>query len=269
MHETMENGQCTSTKVVKVTLKARTKILAAANPLKGKFDPGESIKDQYNIPPSLLTRFDNIWNIIDEVSDIGDDLIGNQILAQYDDNNSATDGYFDYDQLRKLVTCTKRLTPTINKEAKTKCLQFYKQIRAKSKDNNQVHIVPRHLHGLIRLTFAHAKLHFKKIADIKDAEASCNILRKSLESLRVNVSDSSVDPFWDDKKTNKLESIWKVFDEIKDDENSVDVGELSSGMAKTEFFTDYSAQSFIETRLIDGTNQQLQHLASGRYRRIK
>ena len=133
MHEAMENGQCTNTKVVNVTLQARTKILAAANLLKGKFDPLESIRDQYDIPPSLLTRFDTIWNIIDEVSDISDDLIGNQILAQYDENNSSTKGYFDYTQLRKLVAYTKKLKPTLNTKAKTKCLEFYKQIRRNTK----------------------------------------------------------------------------------------------------------------------------------------
>jgi len=268
MHEAMENGQCTNTKVVKITLQARTKILAAANPLKGKFDPTESIRDQYDIPPALLTRFDNIWNIIDKITDTGDDLIGHQIFAQYDENNNLTEGYFDYDQLRKLIAYTKKLKPKLNKEAETRLLQFYKQIRAKSKDTNQVHIVPRHLHGLIRLSFAHAKFHFKKVADIKDAEAACNILRKSLDSLNVDVTSVKTDTFWDSKKINKNEAIWNIFKKIKDDDGSVDLNEFMLELATTPYFTDYTAQHFIESKMIDGTNQQLRKLAGGRYVKI-
>lgn len=269
MHETMENGQCTSTKVVRVTLQARTKILAAANPLKGKFNPNESIRDQYDIPPSLLTRFDNIWNIVDVVSNTGDDLIGNQILAQYDETNSATEGYFNYDQLKKLVACTKKLKPKLSKEASTHLLQFYKQIREKSKDHSQVHIVPRHLHGLIRLAFAHAKFNFKEIADLQDAEIACSILKKSLDSLNIDVTNVKTDTFWESKKNNKLDAIWEAFDAVKDEDDTIELTEFMRELANSPFFTEYSAQSFTENKLIDGANQQLQKLAGGRYQRIK
>ncbi len=268
IHEAMENGQCTNTKVVNVTLQARTKILAAANPLKGKFDPNESIRDQYDIPPSLLTRFDNIWNIIDEVSNSGDDLIGQQILAQYDDDNNSTEGHFDYEQLRKLVAYTKKIKPTLSKESQTHCLQFYKQIRVNSQGHSHVHIVPRHLHGLIRLTFAHAKLNFKQVTDTKDAEIACDILKKSLASLNVNTSNLETDTFWDSKKINKTDAVWEAFDEVKDANNSVELNDLMQALAETKHFTDSTAQHFIENQLIDGRNQQLRKLVNGRYVKI-
>ena len=132
-----------------------------------------------------------------------------------------------------------------------------------------MHIVPRHLHGLIRLTFAHAKLHFKEIADVKDAQAACTIMQKSLESLNVNTSNPKNDTFWDSKQISKMETVWKTFDKVKDEDNAIEITEFTTELAKTPFFTDYYAQTFTENNLIDGENQQFQKLANGRYRRIK
>ncbi len=40
------------------TLNARTSILAAANPMYGKYDPFKNITENVNLPIPLLTRFD-------------------------------------------------------------------------------------------------------------------------------------------------------------------------------------------------------------------
>lgn len=46
-------------------LNSRTSILAAANPIDSKYDPKKSVIENINLPPSLLSRFDLIYILLD------------------------------------------------------------------------------------------------------------------------------------------------------------------------------------------------------------
>src|SRR6202030_2784596 len=50
------------------TLNARTSILAAANPIFGKYDPYKNLTDNITLPIPLLTRFDLIFVVKDTPS---------------------------------------------------------------------------------------------------------------------------------------------------------------------------------------------------------
>jgi DNA replication licensing factor MCM4 len=47
-------------------LNARTAILAAANPVNSKYDPKMSVVDNIRLPPTLLSRFDLIYLVLDK-----------------------------------------------------------------------------------------------------------------------------------------------------------------------------------------------------------
>ena len=46
-------------------LPARASILAAANPVNSKYDPKLSVVDNIRLPPTLLSRFDLIYLVLD------------------------------------------------------------------------------------------------------------------------------------------------------------------------------------------------------------
>lgn len=64
-------------------LNSRTAILAAANPLHSKYDPTKSIIENINLSPSLLSRFDLIFIILDIPNEKSDKLLASHILDFY------------------------------------------------------------------------------------------------------------------------------------------------------------------------------------------
>lgn len=71
------------------TLNARTAILAAANPVNSKYDPKLSVVENIKLPPTLLSRFDLIYLILDKQSDAHDRRLANHIVSLYSQNTSA------------------------------------------------------------------------------------------------------------------------------------------------------------------------------------
>jgi DNA replication licensing factor MCM4 len=65
------------------TLNARTAILAAANPIKSKYDPKLSVVDNIKLPPTLLSRFDLIYLVLDKQSEASDRRLANHIVSLY------------------------------------------------------------------------------------------------------------------------------------------------------------------------------------------
>ena len=75
-------------------LNARSAILASANPINSKYDPKLSVVKNINIPPTLLSRFDLIYLMLDKHSDAYDRRLANHIVSLYgrfeDDTNTTT-----------------------------------------------------------------------------------------------------------------------------------------------------------------------------------
>lgn len=84
LHEAMEQQTVSVAKAgIICTLNARTAILAAANPVHSKYDPKLSVVDNIKLPPTLLSRFDLIYLILDRQSDAHDRRLANHIVSLY------------------------------------------------------------------------------------------------------------------------------------------------------------------------------------------
>lgn len=84
LHEAMEQQTISVAKAGIVSqLNARTAVLAAANPLKSKYDSKKSVVDNINLPPTLLSRFDLIYLMLDEQHSEKDRRLAYHILSLY------------------------------------------------------------------------------------------------------------------------------------------------------------------------------------------
>ena len=64
-------------------LNARTAILAAANPIHSKYDSKLSVVHNIRLPPSLLSRFDLIYLMLDKHNEAYDRRLANHIVSLY------------------------------------------------------------------------------------------------------------------------------------------------------------------------------------------
>lgn len=84
LHEAMEQQTVSVAKAgIICTLNARTAILAAANPVQSKYNPKLSIIENIKLPPTLLSRFDLIYLVLDKQSEAQDRRLANHIVSLY------------------------------------------------------------------------------------------------------------------------------------------------------------------------------------------
>ena len=88
LHEAMEQQTVSVAKAgIICTLNARTAILAAANPVESKYNPRMSVVDNIQLPPTLLSRFDMIYLVLDKESEAMDRRLANHIVSLYSTPN--------------------------------------------------------------------------------------------------------------------------------------------------------------------------------------
>ena len=76
IHEAMEQQTISLAKAgIQATLNARASILAAANPIYGRYDRTKSLRYNVDISPPIMSRFDIFFVIFDEKNDDDDFLI--------------------------------------------------------------------------------------------------------------------------------------------------------------------------------------------------
>lgn len=176
LHEAMETQSISVAKAgIVAKFRTKTSILAAANPKYGRFDQSKNLADQFEIPPTLLSRFDLIFAIVDVLDEEKDAKLATHILATHmgiDTSNDSVSETMETDLLRKYIAYARRkISPKLTSEASDKIKEYYVDLRRKGKEAGSVAITPRYLEGLVRLAEANAKVRLSETVEGTDADA--------------------------------------------------------------------------------------------------
>ncbi len=84
LHEVMEQQTVSIAKAgIITTLNARTSILASANPIGSKYNPNLPVPQNIDLPPTLLSRFDLVYLILDRIDETSDRRLARHMLSMY------------------------------------------------------------------------------------------------------------------------------------------------------------------------------------------
>jgi DNA replication licensing factor MCM6 len=83
IHEAMEQQTISIAKAgIHATLNARTSILAAANPIGGRYDRTKSLRANLTITPAIMSRFDLMFVVLDKNDPVLDEIVATRTLSR-------------------------------------------------------------------------------------------------------------------------------------------------------------------------------------------
>ena len=270
LHEVMEQQTASISKGgIVATLNARTSILAAANPMYGKYDPFKNITENVNLPIPLLTRFDLIHVIRDKPSKERDTKIAQHIINLHTPKGIDQKSLFDSETLTKYLSYVKRIDPKLTKEAEEKILDYYMKMRTVEAEE-MITVTPRQLEGLIRMATARARLLLKTQVEEEDAERAIYLLQNMFENAGIDVNTGKVDlGVLQGRPRSEVSKIQLFMDIMKSLEGEhktpVDEKQLVEELAKTEKFTEEEAKNFTRKMARDSS---IYESKPGHYNRV-
>ena len=195
IHEAMEQQTISIAKAgIHATLNARTSILAAANPIGGRYNRKTTLRANINMSAPIMSRFDLFFVILDECNESIDRNLATHIVNLHALKDDSITPEFSTEQLQRYIRFARTFKPIFTPSAKALLVEKYKELRANDSGGmgrNSYRITVRQLESLIRLSEAIAKANC--VEDVTDAMVieAFNLLRMSIIS--VEKDDVEVD----------------------------------------------------------------------------
>ncbi|KAK8167959.1 MCM2/3/5 family-domain-containing protein [Phyllosticta citrichinensis] len=205
IHEVMEQQTISISKAgITTTLNARTSILAAANPLYGRYNPRISPVENINLPAALLSRFDVLFLILDTPSRDADEELARHVTYVHIHNKhpeTADNGngpVFTPHEVRQWIARARSYRPTVPKEVNDYLVAAYvrmrqQQVRDESQRRAFTHTSPRTLLGVLRLAQALARLRFAEHVIVEDVDEALRLIEVSKASLYADDRNKGTD----------------------------------------------------------------------------
>uniref|UniRef100_A0A673AWG2 DNA replication licensing factor MCM6 n=1 Tax=Sphaeramia orbicularis TaxID=375764 RepID=A0A673AWG2_9TELE len=196
IHEAMEQQTISITKAgVKATLNARTSILAAANPVGGRYDRSKSLKQNVNLTAPIMSRFDLFFILVDDCNEVTDYAIARRIVDLHSRVEESVDRLYSLDEIRRYLLFARQFKPKISSESEEFIVEQYKRLRQRDGSGgvskSAWRITVRQLESMIRLSEAMARMHCCDEVQPKHVKEAFRLLNKSI--IRVETPDINLE----------------------------------------------------------------------------
>ncbi|XP_034039656.1 DNA replication licensing factor MCM6 [Thalassophryne amazonica] len=196
IHEAMEQQTISITKAgVKATLNARTSILAAANPVGGRYDRSKSLKQNVNLTAPIMSRFDLFFILVDDCNEVTDYAIARRIVDLHSRVEESVDRLYTLDEIRRYLLFARQFKPKISTESEEFIVEQYKRLRQRDGSGgvskSAWRITVRQLESMIRLSEGMARMHCCDEVQPKHVKEAFRLLNKSI--IRVETPDVNLE----------------------------------------------------------------------------
>ncbi|KAJ2383722.1 MCM DNA helicase complex subunit, partial [Coemansia sp. RSA 2559] len=195
IHEAMEQQSISVSKAgIVTTLQARCSVLAAANPIGGRYRPALPFSQNVELTEPILSRFDVLCVVRDEVDPLMDEMLGRFVVQSHtrshpllqrqdaaaadaaDAADASDTDVISQDMLRKYIMYARdNVQPRMSDRYSDKIAHLYGELRRESLATGSVPITVRHIEAMVRLAEAHARMHLRDYVRNDDIEVAIRV----------------------------------------------------------------------------------------------
>ncbi|CAE6491228.1 unnamed protein product [Rhizoctonia solani] len=161
IHEAMEQQTISIAKAgIHATLNARTSILAAANPVGGRYNRRVGLRQNVAMSAPIMSRFDLFFVVLDECRETTDQMLARHIVGVHADPEGSVQPEISTEALQRYVRYARTYNPKFTPEAADLLVEKYRILRqsdATGVGKNSYRITVRQLESMVRLSEAIAR----------------------------------------------------------------------------------------------------------------
>merc|ERR1711881_709844 len=204
IHEAMEQQTISISKAGIVTqLQARCSVIAAANPIGGRYDPSMTFAENVDLTEPILSRFDILCVVRDTVDPVADEHLARFVVASHMKNHPRAN-QSDLDNMKKtedtlaatsnlagvekipqellrkyILYAREKIHPKLHQMDQEKVAKMYADLRRESMATGSIPITVRHIESMIRIAEAHAKMHLREFVRDDDVNMAIRVMLES------------------------------------------------------------------------------------------
>ena len=202
IHEAMEQQSISISKAGIVTsLQARCSVIAAANPIGGRYDSSKTLSDNVELTDPILSRFDILCVVRDVIDPVMDERLAKFVVnshvnshPKFSEEDRTDDGMLAMTQeavdddiepipqelLRKYIAFSKReIHPKLNVADLPKIQRVYAELRKESVTREGMPVAVRHIESIVRMSEARACMRLSQQVSAEDIDAAIGCMLQS------------------------------------------------------------------------------------------
>lgn len=199
IHEAMEQQSISISKAgIVASLKARCAVIAAANPISGRYDSSLTFLDNVDLTEPIISRFDILCVVRDQVDSYTDEKLAQFVVNSHSkhhpsfpegheaviDQVETEDGesvqLIPQELLKKYIMYAReRIHPKLHYFDKDRVARLYSELRRESLVTGSVPITVRHIESIIRCSEANARMHLRESVTQQDVSIAIRVILDS------------------------------------------------------------------------------------------
>ncbi|KAG8532690.1 uncharacterized protein KY384_002567 [Bacidia gigantensis] len=202
LHEVMEQQTVSVAKAgIITTLNARTSILASANPIGSKYNPNLPVPQNIDLPPTLLSRFDLVYLVLDRIDEQNDRRLARHLVGMYLEDtpeNASNEEILPVEFLTSYISYARtKCQPRLTQAASEALVSAYVQMRKLGEDvraaERRITATTRQLESMIRLAEAHAKMRLSDEVTANDVHEAVRLIKSALKQAATDARTGLID----------------------------------------------------------------------------